>query len=114
MIRNSEEIPLKGNTGGRTGETYSHYVIMDEARKFLRANKDHPFLAIVWFHAPHLPVVASAEDAKSYDDGQTSGFQQNYYGCVTALDRAVGRLRASLREHGIAENTIVTFLNVTT
>ena len=84
-------------------------LIMDHALEFIGEQKEEPFLAVVWFHAPHLPVVASEEDAKSYDDGKTSGFEQNYYGCVTALDRAVGRLRAQLREQGIAENTVVTF-----
>ena len=84
-------------------------VIVDHTLDFISTNKEQPFVAIVWFHAPHLPVVASPEDVKSYNDGKTTGFQQNYYGCVTALDRAVGRLRDSLREHGIADNTVVTF-----
>tara|TARA_R110000850_G_scaffold117831_7_gene234470 strand:+ start:1957 stop:3402 length:1446 start_codon:yes stop_codon:yes gene_type:complete len=84
-------------------------LIMDHALDFIDENKEKPFLAVVWFHAPHLPVVASEEDAKSYANGETTGFQQNYYGCVTALDRAVGRLRAQLREQGIAENTVITF-----
>ncbi len=84
-------------------------VIVDHTLDFISENKEKPFVAIVWFHAPHLPVVASPEDVASYDDGKTTGFQQNYYGCVTALDRAVGRLRDSLREHGLAENTVVTF-----
>ena len=33
LIRNSEEVALPGNKGGRSGETYSHYTIMDEALK---------------------------------------------------------------------------------
>ncbi len=84
-------------------------LIMDHALDFVEANKDGPFLAMIWFHAPHLPVVASREDAASYDDGTTNGFQQNYYGCVTALDRAVGRLRKALRDNEIADNTLITF-----
>ncbi|MEM9480721.1 MAG: sulfatase-like hydrolase/transferase [Verrucomicrobiota bacterium] len=84
-------------------------IIMDQAISFIEEKGKDPFFAIVWFHAPHLPVVASVDDAKSYDDGKTSGYEQNYYGCVTALDRAVGRLRAVLREKGIAENTFVAF-----
>ncbi len=84
-------------------------LIIDRTLDFVKTNKDSPFLAIVWFHAPHLPVVASKEDAASYDDGKTSGFEQNYYGCVTALDRAMGQLRSELRTMGIAENTVVAF-----
>ena len=84
-------------------------LIMDHAMKFIDDSKEGPFLAIVWFHAPHLPVVASAEDAASYDDGKNTAFQRNYNGCVTALDHAVGRLRAQLRDQGVADNTVITF-----
>lgn len=84
-------------------------LIMDRALSFMEANLEQSFVAIIWFHAPHLPVVASREDAASYDDGETTAFQQNYYGCVTALDRQMGRLRKFLRDKGIAENTMVTF-----
>lgn len=84
-------------------------IVMDQAIAFIEANKATPFLAIVWTHAPHLPVVASREDAAAYADGKTTDFQQNYYGCVSAIDRAVGALRAQLREAGIAENTLLAF-----
>ena len=36
LIRNSEEVKLDGNIGGRSGKTYSHYAIMDEALEFIR------------------------------------------------------------------------------
>ena len=86
-------------------------LIMDHTLGFIDTHRETPFLAIVWFHAPHLPVVASKEDTDSYADADSelSGYQLNYYGCVTALDRAVGKLRARLREHGIADNTLVAF-----
>ena len=86
-------------------------VIMDQALPFIQAaaESEEPFFSIVWFHAPHLPCVASEEDAASYDDGQTSAFERNYYGCVTAVDREVGRLRDHLRQLGVADNTLVAF-----
>ena len=43
LIRNSKEVVLKGNIGGRKGETYSHYEIMKEGLAFIRENKDRPF-----------------------------------------------------------------------
>ena len=50
IVRNSEEVALPGNRGGSDGETYSHYVIAEEAQKFIRENKDRPFLCYcpVW------------------------------------------------------------------
>lgn len=82
---------------------------MDRAIPFIEASAKTktPFLSVIWFHAPHLPVVAGPEHTDLYPDA--SGHEANYNGCVTALDDQVGRLRAKLRELGIAENTTVTF-----
>ena len=102
-----EEKMVDPNSEELTGDDSK--IIMNRALKFIEAEHDQPFLAIIWLHAPHLPVVASRKDAASYDDGRTTGFEQNYYGCVTALDRQVGRLRALLRKKGIAENTFLAF-----
>ena len=84
-------------------------VIMDRAIPFIRAavKKEQPFFTIVWFHAPHLPVVAGPEYTKLY--AKHSKFAQHYYGCITSLDEQVGRLRKELRTLGIANNTLVTF-----
>jgi len=84
-------------------------VIMDRAIPFIRAavKQEQSFFTIVWFHAPHLPVVAGPEYTKLY--AKHSKFAQHYYGCITALDEQVGRLRKELRTLGIADNTLVTF-----
>ena len=42
LVRNSQEVPLQGNRGGRSGQTYSHYVIMEAALELIRAHKDRP------------------------------------------------------------------------
>ncbi|MCR9243735.1 MAG: sulfatase-like hydrolase/transferase [bacterium] len=60
---------------------------------------ERPFLAVIWLHAPHLPVVAPA----------ATDYATSYRGAVMALDAEMGRLRARLRELGVAENTIVAF-----
>jgi arylsulfatase A-like enzyme len=84
-------------------------VIMDRAIPFIRAavKKEQPFFTIVWFHAPHLPVVAGPEYTKLY--AKHGKFAQHYFGCITALDEQVGRLRAELRTLGVAENTLLAF-----
>lgn len=38
-------------------------------------------------------------------------YQAGYYAAVTAMDRAIGRLLAVLRERGLEENTLVVFLS---
>jgi len=84
-------------------------IIMTEALDFIEnsVEKEKPFFSIAWFHAPHLPVVAGPEHTGLYPDA--SEYEANYYGCITALDEQVGRLRAKLRELKVAENTIVAF-----
>ena len=84
-------------------------VIMDRVVPFVHkaAKAEKPFFAIVWFHTPHLPVVAGPKHAAMYPG--VSDFERNYYGCVTAMDEQIGRLRASLKEAGVAENTMVWF-----
>lgn len=84
-------------------------VIMDRAIPFIEsaAKKKQPFIAIVWFHTPHLPVVAGPKHRAMY--AKYNVHQRNYYGCITAMDEQVGRLRAKLRELDIADNTMLTF-----
>lgn len=84
-------------------------VMMDRVLPFVQqaAAESTPFFAVVWFHAPHLPVVAGPKFAEMYD-GHDS-YHRNYYGCVTALDEQVGRLRKALREVGIEEDTMLWF-----
>lgn len=84
-------------------------VIMDRAIPFVRqsAKNAQPFFMVVWFHAPHLPVVAGPRHAAMYSDLDWK--QQMYYGCITALDEQMGRLRAELQALGIAENTMTWF-----
>lgn len=84
-------------------------VIMDRAVQFIQqmAADDQPFLAVVWFHAPHLPVVAGPRYTALYSRHEK--YEQHYYGCVTALDEQMGRLRKTLRETGVADNTMLWF-----
>ena len=62
---------------------------------------------MIWFHAPHLPVVAGPKYAALYP-GATR-YERNYFGCVTALDEQMGRLRADCAGFGVADNTMLWF-----
>ncbi len=84
-------------------------LIMDRALPFMRdaVARGRPFLAVVWFHAPHMPVVAGPEFTKLYP-GRT-GFEQHYFGSITAMDAQIGRLREELEAIGAWENTVLFF-----
>ena len=62
---------------------------------------------MIWFHAPHLPVVAGPEYRAVYEN--IDGAHPDYHGCITAMDDQVGRLRTELEQLGIANNTMLWF-----
>jgi len=84
-------------------------VIMDQAIPFIRkaAENKTPFFTVIWFHTPHAPVVAGPEYKAMYS--QYDDNKQHYYGCITAMDEQVGRLRQALKDVGVADNTMVWF-----
>jgi arylsulfatase A-like enzyme len=84
-------------------------VIMDRVIPFVKqaANEEIPFLSVIWFHTPHLPVVAGAEYRALYSE--LSEDKQHYFGSISAMDEQIGRLRETLKELGLAENTIIWF-----
>ncbi len=82
-------------------------IIMDRVIPFIEENKEDPFLATVWFHAPHEPVLAGPKYHEMYAEHGTK--RRNYYGCITAMDEQIGRLRTKLRDLGIEKNTLLLF-----
>ncbi|MCK4999333.1 MAG: sulfatase-like hydrolase/transferase, partial [Anaerohalosphaera sp.] len=84
-------------------------VIMDRAIPFIQksSRQNTPFLAVIWFFAPHNPVVAGPKYKAMYSEYDDD--KQHYYGCITALDEQVGRLREELKAAGIADNTMLWF-----
>ncbi len=81
-------------------------VIMDRAVDFIRAaaDREQPFLAVIWFHTPHLPVVTGTQYREMYADLPLR--EQLYYGCITAMDDQVGRLRELLVSLDLLEDTM--------
>lgn len=86
-------------------------LIVREAERFVRSctRDQRPFLAVVWFHAPHLPVVGSEADLARYASAPGSKRHRHYYACLTALDRSLGQLRATLRDCGAASKTLLRY-----
>jgi arylsulfatase A-like enzyme len=84
-------------------------ILVDEAINFIEKDKggEQPFFAVVWFHTPHLPLVAGKQDQQAYKEHDF--FDRTYYGAVSALDRELGRLRKALKDAGIADETVLWF-----
>jgi arylsulfatase A-like enzyme len=84
-------------------------IIMDRAVPFIEHAivEDKPFFAVIWFHAPHWPVVAEKRFRDQYAD--LDDFSQNHFGCITALDEQIGRLKTELATLGVENNTLFCF-----
>jgi arylsulfatase A-like enzyme len=85
----------------------SSTVTVDAAIEFIRKHADspRPFLAVVWFGSPHGPHQAAEQDRAIYEDHAKA--MQHFYGEITGMDRAFGKLRKELRRLSIHENTLL-------
>ena len=106
LIRNSEKVPLPGNTGGKK-ETYTHTLIADETLKFIREHKDEPFFVYACWTPPHGKYVIP--DASAFADKPWSQAVKNYAAMVALMDTDTGRVMDLLKELGIEKDTLVIF-----
>jgi len=111
IVRNSEEVPLEGNHGRSDGRTYSHYVIMDEALKFIRASKDRPFFCYLPITPPHgIHDIPDDDPAWAlYKDKPWPEPARRYAAMVNMVNRNVGQVLALLKELGLERDTIIFF-----
>lgn len=117
LVRNSEEVPLAGNKGGRSGQTYSHYEIMEEGLEFIRENQDQPFFCYLPITPPHGmydipkddPAWELYQDDAWMNDPTIPQDVKNYAAMVSMVDRNLGQVLNLLRELKLEENTIVFF-----
>lgn len=108
----------------------SSEVVINEAIRFIDAAKqaDKPFLTIVWFGSPHEPYSGLPVDLALYDGlpamytkqvkltsnetgGSTTRPQgevlRERYAEITAMDRAIGKLRKHLANQQLRDNTLL-------
>lgn len=111
IVRNSEEVELKNNHGGSNGETYSHYVIYEAAKDFIRTNKDKPFFCYMPITPPHgiFDIPDSDPSWKVFKDKDWPEQARRYAAMVHMVDRQVGEVLQLLRELELEENTLVIF-----
>jgi arylsulfatase A-like enzyme len=106
-------------------------VIIDAAIDFIRRSKeqDKSFLTVVWFGSPHEPYSGLPEDLALYANLHDSLNSKSVrltsnetgenvirplrevlierYAEITAMDRAIGKLRTYLSDNNLRENTLI-------
>lgn len=107
---------------GFSGQSYAPDLIAEQARAFVRANRDRPFFCYVPTTVPHLALQVPEDSLAEYRgkfpeepyDG-SRGYLPHptpraaYAAMVTRMDRDIGRLLDLVRELGLERDTIVVF-----
>lgn len=79
----------------------------DDAIRFVRRNRRHPFFLYLAYDAPHEPYII--DNTSWYDDETWDLNTKRYASLVTHMDAAIGRLLAELDRLHLRENTLVIF-----
>lgn len=103
------------------GKTYSHDLILEEAKKFIRANEKKPFFCYMSITIPHAAMQAPEEEMKPwrekfpmfedkfghYARTKVRNPIAGFAAMMTRMDRGVGEVLALLKELDIDKNTLV-------
>jgi arylsulfatase A-like enzyme len=105
-----------------SGKQYAPDLIAEQARVFLRENKDRPFFLYYPTTVPHLALQVPEDSLAEYQDAfpeqpytGDKGYLPHrtphaaYAAMITRMDREIGRLLKLVDELGLRENTIVVF-----
>jgi arylsulfatase A-like enzyme len=119
LLRNGKREMLPGNTGDyHKGKTFSQQLIHDEAKKFIRQNKDKPFFCYLPYVLPHGlwgmpeddPSWLMYKDMKLGGKGQRRPSDPNMYAAMIHMDdRYMGEIMKLLKELKLDDNTIIVF-----
>ena len=116
LVHNGEKVPLAGNSGEQyQGEQYSHYLILQRSKEFIRQNKDRPFFAYLPWTVPHGTFTLPENDPswqlfkdKPWPQPNASPSGPKAYAAMMHMaDRHVGEIIELLADLGLEENTLV-------
>lgn len=107
LYDDAQPFVLPGNNGRNVGETYAQELIQRDLIKWVRARGDEPFLLFYAITLPH--GRHEIDDLGPYGDEDWTPKQKAYAAQVTRIDSDVGELVDTLRDLGIAEDTLLVF-----
>jgi len=107
LYENGKRINIDANKNKAKG-AYSHNLIVEKTLNYIReSKKDQPFFLYLPYTLPHGEYTLPPEEP--YLSKNWSPKFKVYASMISKLDKDVGRILQSLREKGIADNTIIFF-----
>ncbi len=101
--------PLMGQQGEvKEYEGSSSEIIVDQALDYISENKEDPFFVVIWYGSPHDPWSALDSDKEALPSDLDT-ITKDYLGEIVEIDRSIGKLRSSLKNMGLAQNTLLWF-----
>lgn len=94
-------------------EGYCTDVFFGEAIDFIKKNKENPFFCYIAPNAPHGPYNVPVNYYNMYKDLPDTVLQdkqKRFYGMITNIDDNFGKLRQTLKDLKVADNTILIFM----
>jgi arylsulfatase A-like enzyme len=107
LYNDDEAFELSGNDGKKLRGTYAQELIQKDVIRWVREQQDNPFFLFYAITLPHGKY--EIDDVGDYAGKPWTDLQKTYAAMMTRLDRDVGELLDTLREMGVAENTLVVF-----
>lgn len=102
MLDNGVEKQLEG---------YCSDIFTDKSIDFIKKNKDQPFFLYLSYNAPHRPLEITDDYLEKYQAKGLKDQTARVYAMVENIDDNLARLRATLKELGLEDNTILVFMN---
>lgn len=97
---------------GSSPNDYLTDLLTDEATRFIKEyNKPNPFMLSFWYFNVHGPHIGRKDWVKRYNEKGLKGKDAEYAAMLSTMDESIGRVRQSLEEKGIADNTVIIFLS---
>jgi len=90
--------------------TYLTDALGDRAVRYIEQHASEPFFLYLAFNAAHVPMEAPEKYLARFPD-IADPTRRTYAAMVAAMDDAIGRTLASLRDQKLEETTLVIFLN---
>lgn len=101
-------VPLDNARNGKSGNQYSHDLLVENALAFIREVKNDPFFLYVPLTIPHKDFVVPELEPYVRDKPWPKGAKV-FASMISRMDRDVGRILKLLESLKIAEQTLVVF-----